>query len=62
MAQTEAQLRASAEYHKRQDAIMLRPSRDEGAAIRAAAAAEGMSVQGFILAVLRERTGYRKEE
>ena len=33
---------------------MIRPSKDRGAAIRAAAAQEGQSVQAFILRVLEE--------
>lgn len=54
---TKAQIRASTEYNRRQDNIMIRPSKDEGARIRQAAADAGMSVQGFILSVLRERIG-----
>ncbi len=33
---------------------MIRPSKEEGARIRAAAAAAGMSVQGYILFILRQ--------
>ena len=33
---------------------MIRPSKERGAAIRAAAAQEGQSVQAFILRVLEE--------
>ena len=54
---TDAQKRASAAYNRRQDNIMIRPSKAEGAHIRAAAAAAGMSVQAFILDTLRARIG-----
>lgn len=51
---SEAKRRANIAYNKRQDNIMIRPSKDRGAAIRAAAAQEGQSVQAFILRVLEE--------
>ena len=35
---TEAQKRASTNYNRKQDNIMVRPTKEEGAAIRAAAA------------------------
>lgn len=54
MATSEAQKRASIEYNRRQDSITIRPSKERGAAIRAAAAQEGHSVQAFILRVLEE--------
>ena len=59
---TEAQKRASTNYNRRQDNIMLRPNKEEGAAIRAAAAAAGMSLQAYVLRAVRvwmenERTG-----
>ena len=59
---TEAQKRASTNYNRRQDNIMIRPNKEEGAAIRAAAAAAGMSVQAYVLRAVRvwmehERTG-----
>ena len=50
---TEAQKRASTNYNRRQDNIMIRPSKEEGAAIRAAAAAAGMSLQAYILQAVR---------
>ena len=52
---TDAQKRASAAYNRRQDNIMIRPSKAEGALIRAAAAEAGKSVQGYILDTLRAR-------
>ena len=54
---TEARKRANAAYNRRQDNIMIRPSKAEGARIRAAAADAGMSVQAFILDTLRARIG-----
>lgn len=39
-------------YQKGRDAIMLRPSLEHGARIRAAAAADGKSVQAWIFAQL----------
>ena len=35
--------------------IMVRPTKEEGAAIRAAAASVGQSVQAYILQAIRER-------
>ena len=52
---TEAQRRASINYNKRQDNIMIRPSKDEGAEIRQAATNAGQSVQGYILQAIKER-------
>ncbi len=50
---TEAQKRASTNYNRKQDNIMIRPNKDEGAAIRAAAAAAGKSVQAYVLRAVR---------
>lgn len=55
MASTEAQKRAVKKAQLKCDAIMLRPPKDEGAAIRAAAAAAGQSNQQYILQATRER-------
>ena len=46
---TEAQKRGNAAYNRRQDNIMIRPSKDKGGAIRAAAAAAGQSVQAYVI-------------
>lgn len=54
MATSDAQKRATVNYNRRQDNIMIRPSKERGAAIREAAAQEGQSVQAFILRVLEE--------
>lgn len=42
-------------YQAKRDAIMLRPSAQEGQTIREAARAAGESVQGYILAAVRDR-------
>lgn len=52
---TDAEKKAVREYQKRQDNIMIRPSKEEGAAIRAAAATAGQSNQQYILQAVRER-------
>ena len=57
MAVSEARKRANAAYNRRQDNIMIRPSKEVGAQIRAAAAAEGKSVQRFILDILENHLG-----
>ena len=43
------------EYQKGRDAIMLRPSKEEGTIIRAAANMAGQSVQAYVLQAIRER-------
>lgn len=52
---TPAQRRAVIEYNRRQDNIMIRPSKETGAAIRAAAAAAGQSLQRYILDAVAAR-------
>lgn len=59
---TKAQRKAVSAYQKRQDNIMIRPSKDEGARIRQAAADAGMSVQSYILDTLRSRIGTGGQE
>ena len=54
MAVSEAHKKASAKWNNSRDSITIRPSKEEGAAIRAAAASAGMSIQQFILASLSE--------
>lgn len=51
---TDAEKKAVREYQKKRDNIMIRPSKEEGEAIRSAAAKAGKSVQAFILDILRE--------
>lgn len=41
-------------YQKKRDAIMLRPSKEDGARIREAAKDAGMSVQAFMLQIFNE--------
>ena len=41
-------------YNRSRDNIMIRPTKDEGAESRQAAAAAGKSVQAYILDILRE--------
>lgn len=55
MPSTEAQKRASTNFNRKQDSLMTRTSKAEGARIRAAAAQKGMSVQAYILDTLRAR-------
>ena len=52
---TEAQKRGNAAYNRRQDNIMIRPPKDKGSAIRAAAAAAGQSLHDYILQACTER-------
>lgn len=62
MPLSESQIKARVNYNRRQDNIMIRPSKDEGARIRQAAADAGMSVQAYILDTLRARIGTGDEE
>lgn len=50
------------QYIREHDNIMIRPTKEEGARIRAAAAAAGLSVQRYILDMLREKIGQPQEE
>ena len=49
-----AHIQANIKYNRTRDNIMIRPTKDEGAEIRQAAAAAGKSVQAYILDVLRD--------
>ena len=55
MPTSEAQKRAAIAYNRRQDNIMIRPSKDKGGAIRAAAAAAGQSVRAYVIQACFER-------
>lgn len=55
MAVSEAHKMASYKYNASRDSITIRPERSKGAAIRAAAAASGQSLQGYILQAVRAR-------
>ncbi len=50
---TKAEIAAVAKYQKSRDNIMIRPTKEEGAKIRAAAADAGQSVQQFVLDAVR---------
>lgn len=52
---TEAQKRSNIAYNRRQDSITIRPSKDKGGAVRAAAAAAGQPVQVYIMQACLER-------
>ena len=52
---SEAQIRASVRYNQSKDSITIRPSKEDGAAVRQAAAAAGQSVQGYIMQACYER-------
>ena len=52
---TQAHNAANVRYNQRMDAIMLRPDKDTGARIRAAAAAAGQPLQRWIVETLLER-------
>lgn len=52
---TDAQKRAVRKYQQGQDNIMIRPSKDKGGAIRAAAVAVGQSVQAYVIQACFER-------
>lgn len=67
MAQTpderrEANKRAVKKAQEKTDAIMLRPPKKEGAAIRSAAAAAGKPVSVFILDAVREHMAQNRVE
>lgn len=55
MAVSEAHKRASNKWNSSRDNIMIRPSIEIGKAIRAAAVAEGKSVQAYILQAIQEK-------
>ena len=50
-----AQIESNIRYNRRQDSITIRPSKADGAAIRAAAAAAGQPVQVYIRQACFER-------
>ena len=62
MTTSESQKRASAKWNASKDNLMIRPSKEMGAAIRAAAIAAGQSNQQYILQAVMERMQRDKEE
>lgn len=57
---TKAQIRANVAYNRRQDSITIRPSKEDGAEVRAAAVSAGQSLQGYIMQAVRERMAREK--
>ena len=55
MPTSEAQKRAVLKWNKTRDTMTIRPDKETGAAIRAAAAEAGQSNQQYILQATRER-------
>ena len=62
MPVSEAKKRANAKWNAAQDNIMIRPSKERGAKIRAAAAEAGQSLQQYILQATDERMERDKKE
>lgn len=52
---SDAQKRAAVAYNRRRDSITIRPSKDDGGVVRAAAAAAGQPVQVYIMQACKER-------
>lgn len=52
---TEAQIRAAVKHNRTKDCIMIRPTRQNGGTVRAAAAAAGQSLHDYILQACFER-------
>lgn len=50
-----AQIQANVRYNRSRDSITIRPSKEDGAAVRQAAAVAGQSVQGYIMQACSER-------
>lgn len=55
MPVTKAKREGNDRYNAKCDCILVKPLKDVGAEIRAAAAAAGQSLQGYILQAVRER-------
>ena len=60
MALTDKKAATNARYQAKLDRIVLQPLKEEGAEIRAAAAAAGDSVQGYCLSAIREKMEHDK--
>lgn len=59
---SDAKRRANDSYNAKCDYISLRPQKDDGQKIRAAAADAGQSLQGYILQAVRERMEREKRD
>lgn len=57
---TDAEKKAVREYQKRQDNIMIRPSKEEGAKVRKSAKNAGLSLQQYILEAVRTQIEQEK--
>lgn len=57
---TEAQTRAAVKHNRTRDAITIRPSKEDGALIRQAAADAGQSVTAYIMDAIREHMEQNK--
>lgn len=57
---TKARREGNDRYNAKCDKILVQPLKDVGAEIRAAAAAAGQSLQGYILQAVRERMDREK--
>lgn len=55
MPVSDARRRTNDKYNAKCDTIQIRPLKPEGEEIRAAAAAAGQSLQGYILQAVRDR-------
>lgn len=55
MAVSEKKKASNARYSEKCDIIYLKPIKERGARIRAAAAASGQSLQGYILQAVEQR-------
>lgn len=60
MPVTKAKREGNDRYNAKCDSILVKPLKDVGAEIRAAAAAAGQSLQGYILQAVRERMDREK--
>lgn len=59
---TEAKKAGNKRHQLKLDRIVIQPSKEEGAGIRAAAAKSGESLQGYILRSIRDRMERDKVE
>ena len=62
MPVSKAKLQGNSRYKAKCDKMLIQPLRDVGAEIRAAAAAAGQSLQGYILQAVRERMDREKRK
>ena len=62
MAMSQAKKEGNARYIAKLDVIKVQPLKDEGAQIREAAAAAGMSLQGYILQAVRAQMGTEEDD